>query len=538
MIHPRFGGPRRSRRTLSPALAAVAALGVAPALAHAGGLVLPGTGPVSTGRAGAAVASVDDPSALATNPAGLAGLHGTIVHLGMSLIDYHLTFDRSGNYDPVADPTNPEPLPWEGQPYGAVSDASTPPIGLGSYQIVPVVAVASDLGHAVKGLTLALGVFAPNAYPTRRMGADYVLEDPAVPPPPTRYDIIEQQAAVVLPSVAAGYRVNDKLDVGARVSVGFANIEATTYVWGLDNFDEWTGKDAKFHVAAKDGFIPAFGLGVRFRPMANLELGAAWSSKIHVGARGTGDSQPGSGNEIGGMPVTVEPIPDDRAVCAKGGTADALKACVDFDLPMQATIGGRWILRDGLGQQTADVELDLAWEQWGAASDYDLHIDGMAAVGPGIGIDLQPTVIRHGFKDTIAARLGGSWQKDVGPGRLTLRGGASYDTAAAKTNWERSDLDGAARTTLAAGASYRMRKVSFDLGAGTVLEPTRSQGTTCNPALPPAPADPACVGGTAATGPDPVQPTKDPSGQTQNPIASGTYESGYALIMLGVSTWF
>jgi long-subunit fatty acid transport protein len=523
---------RNGLRTSILASALAAALAV-PATARAGGLVLPGIGPVSTGRAGASVASIADPSALATNPAGLAGLHGTTVNLGFAFIDYHLTVDRDGTYDDVADRTDP----WEGQPYAPVSDTSTPAIGVGSYQLVPVIAVATDLGRAVKGLTIAAGVYAPNAYPTRSMGADYTIEDPTRPPTPTRYDIVKQNAAVALPSIAAAYRVNRKLDVGARISAGIASLEATTFVWGLDNYDEWSGKDAQFHVEATDNFVPAFGLGARFRPSASLELGFAWSSAIPVRAKGTGSSQPGSGNTVLGMPVTVIPVTDDRVACATGGTPDALKACVDFDLPMQVTLGGRWILRDELDRETADVELDVAWEQWSAASDYNIRIDGIAAVAlgpPPVGLDLQPSVIRHNFQDTFAVRLGGSWQHDLGPGRLTVRGGAGYDTAAAKTNWERADLDGAARTTVTVGGSYQLKKVRFDLGGGAVIEPERSQGSTCNP-----PVDNAgCAGGPATTGPDPIQPTKDATAQAQSPFAGGSYQSGYTMFMLGVSTWF
>lgn len=506
---------------------------VAPAAAHAGGLVLPGNGPVSTARGGAAVASVDDGSALAVNPAGLAGIHGTMITLGVSLIDYDLTFDRAGTYDDVPDRDDP----WEGQPYAPISDESSPPIGVGSFQLVPVFTVAHNLDAQVKGLTIAAGVYAPQAYPTRAMGADYVLEDPTTPPPPSRYDVVEQEAAVVMPSIAAAYRINDKLDVGARFSLGFANIEATTYVWGLPNFPEWAGQDARFHVKTSDSFIPAYGLGARFRPTDSIELGAAWSSSIDIRSSGEGDSQTGSGAELMGLPVMVVPIDDERARCGLGGTEGALKACVDFELPMQATLGGRWIMRDDLGRQTVDVELDVAWERWSKASDYRIIIDGMAVNSGGLSLDLFETRILHNFQDTYSLRLGGSWQRDVGSGRLTVRAGVAHDTRAARENWERLDIDGAARTTIAAGASYALRRVRFDLGGGAVIEPGREQGTTCNPTTANN-SDPDCAGGRDKTGPDPVQPLRDPGDQAQSPIGAGRYESGYAMILLGASTWF
>src|SRR5687768_6944679 len=111
------------RRLVSSSLAAAAGLLAAPA-AHAGGLFLPGSGAVSTGRAGASVASTDDAGAIAINPAGLASVEGTSITLGISLIDYNLTVDRNGTYDDVPDRDDP----WEGQPFAPVSDASKPPV--------------------------------------------------------------------------------------------------------------------------------------------------------------------------------------------------------------------------------------------------------------------------------------------------------------------------------------------------------------------------------------------------------------------------
>ena len=53
-------------------LTILSSLLAAPAAAHAGGLFLPGSGAISTSRAGAAIASTDDGEALGINPAGLA----------------------------------------------------------------------------------------------------------------------------------------------------------------------------------------------------------------------------------------------------------------------------------------------------------------------------------------------------------------------------------------------------------------------------------------------------------------------------------
>jgi len=539
---PQVARPRHGRipSTLRATLGGLALI-AAPTAAAAGGLVLPGSGPVSTGRAGASVSSIDDPSAIGINPARLAAVpRGTTIHIGAAMFDYRMKFTRAGTYDDVIEPERTDP--WEGQPYPTVEDESSPAIGLGGFQAVPVIAVASDLGGAVKGLTVAAGVFAPNAYPVRSYGADYDLTDLTTAPPPTRYDTVEQEATVVLPSIAVAYAINDKLSIGARFSSGFGHIKAKTTVWGLDNLDEWAGRDSTFSVDVKDSFVPAFGVGAHYAITDAIEVGASWNSGYTVNGKGSGTTQTGVGIDIGGVPITVLPN-NETPLCAPGGTPEALKACVTVRLPWMATVGGRYVIRDAGGDQVADVELNVDYEAWSGASDYDVIVDGIAAVDPGpppIGLPLQPTKIKHNLKDTISVRLGGSWQKALGFGKLVVRGGVAHDTAAAKEGWERVDFDGAARTTVAVGASVRLSKVQIDLGGGIAYEGTRTQGTGCNPAVigegctPGSPQD----GINDRPGPDPIQPTKDIGGQAQSPFNEGKYESGYTLLMLGVSTWF
>src|SRR3954465_9328379 len=103
----------------------VAALVSLPALASAGGLLLPGAGAVSTSRAGAAVASADDGEAIALNPAGIGEAEGTKTTLSAALIDYAMEFQRRGSYDAVAG----ENYQYAQQPFSGVkNDAS--PVGL------------------------------------------------------------------------------------------------------------------------------------------------------------------------------------------------------------------------------------------------------------------------------------------------------------------------------------------------------------------------------------------------------------------------
>jgi long-chain fatty acid transport protein len=498
--------------------------------ARAGGVLLPGIGPVSTSRAGAFVATADDPSAIGINPAGLAKGTGTQILIGANFVDFSLEYTRRGTYDS----TLQEDLPYAGQPYATVKDDSKPQIGVGPFQAIPLVAVSTDLGLSVPGLRFGAGVFAPNAYPARDIESDYVLNpaDSSVPPPPNRYDVTEEDAAVVAPSIAVAYRINDKLDLGVRGTWGFGHIESTNYVWGVSNDPEYVQADSVFAIEGTDYFIPSVQVGALYRPTSNVELGAQWTSQSNINAKGTGKTQIGQLVIDGTMGITNRT--DEEARCAKGGTPDELKACVELGLPMTATVGGRFILRDAAGGERADVELDVQWEHHSAVSDYKVVVDAKPISGP----DLEDVHIRHGFQDTVSIRLGGSYRQPVGSGQLIVRGGAAYDTAAAKDEWERLDLDGSARTTLALGVGYRARRFQVDLGGGAVIAGTRDVGTGCNPS-----DDEGCSGTGERpvpdrTAPDPAQPAQGEFAQEESPFNEGEYKSGYLLFMLGVQTWF
>lgn len=527
------------------ALAVVGLLGV-PGYASAGGLFLPGSGAISTSRAGAAVTSADDGEALAANPAGLAKASGTTITLSAAIISYSMEFTRRGTYDPISD----EDRPYEGQAFETVKNQPKPPLGIGSFQPVPVIAVVSDLGGRIKGLHVAAGLYAPNAYPFRDMrntnGEEYVFNgDFNRAPPPTRYDVWEQEAAVLLPSLAAAYRITPQLDVGARFGLGFANLKSTAAIWGEPgNVVENIQKDALVTIDAKDSWMPAYGLGVNYRPTPNIEVGASYNSQIDVHAKGTAVSEKGPRVNLNGEPFEIGPI-DGPPRCAAGGTFEAQKACVDFSLPRSLNLGGRYKFLGADGRMKGDVELNVGWENWSAERvktylvviDADIYVNGVSSLG------LKENVIRHEFQDTFNVRLGGSYHIPQGDNAIIVRGGVGHDTAAARPGWLRADVDGAARTTFAVGGAYRAKRFQIDVGAGFVYQGTPTNEGDCN-LIDPNPLMGGCnMDGNEReledrNGPDPINPIVNPDQQAESPIAQGEYKSHYVLLMLGMSTWF
>jgi long-subunit fatty acid transport protein len=518
---------------------------------HAGGLYLPGSGAISTSRAGAAIASVDNGEALGLNPAGLAKTTGWTITLSMAIIDYAMTFQRRGTYDDVPNVD----LAYEGQPYPLVEDASKPAFGIGGFQPIPVFAITADMDKYVPNLRLALGIYAPNSYPFRDLCTHqptggcqkYVVNrDPAELPSPARYDVVTRKAVLFMPTLAASYRILPNLDVGARFGWGFSSVESSVHVWSAPgNVVEDVGGDGLLQVKGKDNFVPSYGVGVTYRPTDQIELAANYNSEIYIGAKGTAKTTLGPRSGSSGIEVEVVPIPDDFAQCAKGGKIGAFKACISAELPRSAQLGGRFKFLGAGDEERGDIELNVGWENWGnkASTDYRVKIDSEIVTAMGGGLSIKPNFVRHGFQDVITTRIGGSWRFPVGQNVIIARGGIGYDTAAAKDGWQRADIDGAARTTIAAGGSYRTSRFQIDAGFGLVLEGTNDNTGDCNP-ISPLPSDLGCNrDGVQASlddrrGPDPINPLVVPEQQLQAPINQGVFDSRYVMFMLGATTWF
>ncbi len=124
-------------------------------------MFVPGSGAVSSARAGASVASTDDGEALSINPAGLAKTEGVKLTISATLIQYFMSFSRRGTYDPV---TNPDgtPRPYNGDAYATVENDPKPPLGIGAWQPLPVLVASWDLGGRVPGLAIAGGLYTPS----------------------------------------------------------------------------------------------------------------------------------------------------------------------------------------------------------------------------------------------------------------------------------------------------------------------------------------------------------------------------------------
>ncbi len=515
---------------------AVVTLGVWAVLAggaQAGGIFVPGVGPQAQARAGAFAAKADDPTAMAHNPAGIAKQSGTAVYLGSNFITMDLAFTRAGAYERTG-----ELLSHEGIDYPRVENRANPSLGVGPFQALPIFAVVTDLGMPALPVRFSVGLFTPQGYSGRDFDKNVTLEGGVVAPGPQRYDVFEQSGKIAYPSVAVAYSPLPNLHVGVRGSWGFSTIETKKIVWAIRNYEEYEEKDSVTTIEAKDSFVPTWGVGALYQPTPSFEIGVAYASRSELRNKGTVNSQ--AGTAVPGDQATL--LPENEFInCAPGGVEGALKICVNFDLPQTATVGGRWILRDGTGAEKADVELDVKWENWGDAQITETITDGFSvAAGP-----LDRARIPHGYQDVYSVRLGGSYTLPIRRAdRLQLRAGAAYDTAAAPLSWTRLDQDGKERTTLAVGGAWDTGRWRFELGGGIVLEPDRTVEHDCQNPNGPTPTSIGCDGSGVETpvkereAPDPAQPLQGTFNQVESPFNQGLHESSYLLFHLAATARF
>jgi long-subunit fatty acid transport protein len=267
-------------------------------------------------------------------------------------------------------------------------------------------------------------------------------------------------------------------------------------------------------------------VGLLVRPADALELGVSYASKTEVRAKGTGSAVlgPEAAGPLGAQPF-LEPKPDDQVECGTGGTISAITSCVDFDMPQSLSVGLRYVFRSNRGGERGDIEIDGKWENWSQASDDKVTVDGQDSL---TGLKLKPVFIKHGFDDTFAVRVGGSYNIDVAKNIVSLRAGVSHDTAAAPNSWTRVDKDGRARTGIAAGVAYEMARWRFDVGFAYVHE-----GSVTVMDIP---GENATVANREQ--PDVLQPSLFPEQQREHPFNAGSYNSGYVVGLAGVTAMF
>ncbi|MCA9672472.1 MAG: outer membrane protein transport protein [Myxococcales bacterium] len=413
------------------ALIAALAPSLAPRHARAGGLEIGDTGATALGRGGAFVAKADSPTAINYNPAGFVKLRGHQGAISLSAVNwsYDYTPATSGGITP---PSVAQQKPWFAAPLHLM--------------------LSTDFG-VFERLTFAAGIYAPPTTP--RSFPDRVDSAPA----PQRYDLVSLGGVIFFPSLAVAFRVTDWLDIG--VSFQWVMMKTTTRSVGtigaacdqpLD-----PACDVDIEIGGADWFSPTGSIGALLRPNAHWEIGALLRLPAKATLRGKAKITFGPGvdrleNAIG-KPLLDPENPD---------------ATVTNNFPLMVRLGARRIFRRG-GREVADVELDVVYERWSAASERVITLEAQS-----LGALKEPDTIDFGLNDTVSLRLGGAYHFVLANHiELTLRAGAFGETASTNVSDTRLYIVGPKRLGLTAGLGLRWGRLTFDVAYAHFFMPKR-----------------------------------------------------------------
>ncbi|MEE8409898.1 MAG: outer membrane protein transport protein [Myxococcota bacterium] len=298
-----------SVRTLAAALALVLGSLVVASTADAGGFHISILGARRTGMM-TNVANPDDITALFHNPAGLADQRGTRLHLssGMTFLqtDAHLKALDPQRFPEInradCEEASTPPCAWPIDDEGYYEDGIGPERYFG---VIPYLGVSQDLGFMAPGLedlVVSAAVYAPGAY-----GA--FLPENA----PTAYYAIEGLFVVIAGTAGLGWKLSDKLSIGAAGSVNYLSLGFSQKFSTIDlltpegeepdlpaKIAQAMIGDLKIDYQGKDwGY--GWGVGVLYRPFRWLAAGAGYSGWTSASFRGPLEVS-ALGSEITGTP--------------------------------------------------------------------------------------------------------------------------------------------------------------------------------------------------------------------------------------------
>ncbi len=348
--------------------------------ATAGGMFLPTRGVRPTARGGAFVAGADDLGALYFNPAGLANMAGGAMKQALVDVAY---VAQSVTYTRVDSGFN-------GQDTVENEGGGLP---------IPTVALGVDLSD---DLIVTGGVFAPFASLGQYPNAG-----------PQRYSMVDlSDTLIVITEVAVGWRVTDKLRVGAGVQNMFVNLVSEIVFNGCPGQTVCAPEDPEFdslsQVSQRDYFVPSGVVGVQYDAHDKVRLGAAFQLPYRISGKGDLKVKLPSSGFFDGASVSGD------------------KGTMSLTLPA--------MLRMGVEVEPAKrtrVEVDVAIEFWSMHDELSVEPDDVRIEdAPGVGsYEVGDIIVPREFDNTVSAHIGVETQPSASS-PLTLAVGYAYETAA------------------------------------------------------------------------------------------------------------
>lgn len=464
--------PSTRRKTNAARLGALALISC-PATLFANGFEIPENGTRALGRGGAYVASVDEPSALYFNPAGLTRIRNHAVTFNLNLVDDRVRFQRdpfvfSSSGGPINNATRREVF------FEPVEDQEGP-------FPAPMLFAASNFG--LENWTLGAGVYGPSAMGRKRFpsmtvrpadfqGSAIGTFIPGRDQPVTRaggqsYMVREYDLLLFYPSLAAAYRIDPiNLSIGVTAQMAFLNVNYDMAVDGLFGpgsvFERSQENDDLFATTRLEvsGYSFTGILGLMWDPSERFSIGASYRPRFRVRAEGDVDIT------FPQQLLSANPRVDDTSVTLITWLPDVVR------------LGGVYRHLDASGRQLFDIGLDVVYEGWSINEGFDVRLAGRINDDAG-GVDnqkLPDLFLRRNYNDVFSVRLGSDLtmlrDAETGNGPV-FRLGGYWESAASPNEWTNLDFLALERYAGTVGFSYHIGRWSIDLAYALAVSPTR-----------------------------------------------------------------
>ncbi|MBK8013625.1 MAG: outer membrane protein transport protein [Deltaproteobacteria bacterium] len=402
----------RRRAKIAAILTAIQAVGLAGVAQASGYLTEVHTGPAMA-RAGAVTATIDDPSAVWHNPAGLTATEGTYFLGSLTLIRPAARY-----VGPGFPSTNPNP--------GSEVSASA------KSPLIPV--PAAFVAHALSPkAVVGFGFYVP-------YGLAMNWENPTQFVGRTVSQEAELRAYFMTPTIAL--RLSEKVSVALGVSLVPATVFLKRTVGASDNGEvllrNAAGEEAQVEISG-DAFGVGMTAGVQVSLIDHLALGLVYRSAIALDFTGNANFILPSGT------------PAEIAANFPDQTGSA-----SLTIPHTLNLGAGWKTTDF----TAELSCGITF--WSSTKELAINFD----TG-------RPSPVSSSPRDwTVAPRvvLSGEYWLD----QIALRAGLGYDVSPVPTDTLDPTLPDSDRVLVSLGAGYNFGTVQVDLAYLAVLVQERT----------------------------------------------------------------
>jgi long-chain fatty acid transport protein len=382
----------------------------------------------------------DNVAAIFWNPAALGQLEGKNIFTTINTSFLNFTYKSEAD-------------PWTGE------EKDYPEVKSSTFSTPPFLGFASDYGP--EKLVWGVGFYAPFG------GAldwpdEVTLSSGTTEPAPQRFQMIMTDIMCLTFGPAASYRILDNLMVGAGVSFNYGMLDSE-----LVSKEEADMKGVEIeggYIEARateeglSGIAFGWSLGILWKPLENLDIGASYISGLNFTLKGD-------------IKIEVEPhdmlvygVPSfiDLTLTGKGDIT--LKP---FKLPQMINFGAEY-------RPTDKIELDLAlrWEGWSVRNysnaEIDVPIEGTLGSGPleqPISDEISKTHrLDWGLKNVFGLRVWGMYRLLE---KLKLGAGFGWEQGAGSPEYTSVENYSTDRIRLFGGGQY---EADFWIFENLVLE--------------------------------------------------------------------